>query len=358
VEFHLAGSPLLLEIAQELCVREGARVAEAGEFTRRAYLNGRLDLTRAEAVLAMIRARDDEERRAALALLEGGLERRLAVIRDRVLRALVPLELALDFSDQDVEILSGADMAPDMERSARELEDLASGAQEAGVQRSCFRVALQGPANAGKSSLFNRLLGEDVSLVTRIAGTTRDALTGEMEVGGVRIELVDTAGDGVTNTLADMRAHEVRRRQLREADLILEVRDLRNAAVAPDPGRPGRLRVWTHADQVPGELGTGDLVVSNLTGVGVDEVRREIGRWLGESVAGVGPLLITGRQASALRAAADAVRRARGGFAREDGLELVASDLRDALHHLRVLTGESASDDVLDRIFSEFCIGK
>ena len=362
VEVHIHGSPMLLEVVQGLLVLEGGRLAGPGEFTRRAYLNGRLDLTRAEAVLALIRAGDDREREAALALLEGGVERRVAVVRDRVLHALVPLELGLDFSDQDVEVPLPAGVVDGLQRSVRDLDALAEGAREQGAARSCFRVVLEGPANAGKSSLFNRLVGRDAALVTPIPGTTRDALCAEIEVDGCRFELVDTAGNDVTRTEADAAAHKQRRRRLREADLVIEVHDLRRP---PTRTRPDHLLVLTHLDlwerEDPGaEDEVAACAVSNVTGTGFSALRSAIIARLerGCAAASHGVVHVTTRQAHAFRVASERIGCAMDALSRGSDAELVASDLHAALAQLREVIGEKVGDDVLDRVFRDFCIGK
>lgn len=362
VEVHVDGSPMLLEVVQELLVQEGGRLAEPGEFTRRAYLNGRLDLTRAEAVLALIRAQDDREREAALALLEGGVERRVAVVRDRVLHALVPLELGLDFSDQDVEVPLPEGAADGLRRSVVDLDALAEGAREQGAARSCCRVVLEGPANAGKSSLFNQLVGRDAALVTPIPGTTRDVLCAEIEVDGCRFELVDTAGDDVTRTAADAAAHGQRRRRLREADLVIETHDLRRP---PPRARPDHLLVLTHLDLCEGEERasagrSGAFAVSNVTGEGLVVLRSAIIARLARGAAATsrGPVHVTARQAQSFRVASERIGCAADALSRGCDPELVASDLHVALSQLRDVIGEKVGDDVLDRVFRDFCIGK
>jgi len=360
VEIHLAGAPNLLEIVQELLVRGGARPATAGEFTRRAFENGRMDLTSAEAVAALIGARDQEERNAALALLEGGLERRVAVLRDRILDALVPIEVGLDFSDQDVEAALPADLDASMEQVGKELERLASSAVER-APRSVFRTVLSGPANAGKSSLFNRLLGREEALVTPVAGTTRDYLTGETTVGAFRIQLVDTAGSGGDHGAAGAASQALRRRMLREADLVLEVRDGREPSAAAGESDGACLRVLTHGDLLgDGPVADGGAnVVSNVTGAGLDRLREALENLLRSSAgkANSAPVTVNQRHGSAFREAGARIQGAREAFTGDYGLELVASDLHNALKALARVTGDRDSE-VLDRIFAGFCIGK
>ena len=360
VEVHVDGSPLLLEVVQELLVGEGGRLADPGEFTRRAYLNGRLDLTRAEAVLALIRARDDREREAAVALLEGGVARRAAVVRDRVLHALVPLELGFDFSDQDVEVPLPEGAVDGLRRSLLDLDALVEGIREQGAARGCYRAVLEGPANAGKSSLFNRLVGREDALVTPIPGTTRDVLCAEIEVGGCRFELVDTAGGDVTRASADAESHEQRRRRLREADLVIEVHDIRRR---PLQARLDQLLVLTHTDLCENdELAASGAVlgVSSVTGDGVEAVRRAIAERIVErsSASTGGSVLVTARQAHGFRVARERIACAADGLTRGAGPELIASDLHAALAQLREVIGEDVGDDVLDRVFRDFCIGK
>jgi tRNA modification GTPase len=361
VEIHLPGTPILLDAVQDLLVGAGARLAEAGEFTRRAFLNGRIDLTRAEAVAALIRSRDGEERRRAVALLRGGLEQRLAVLRDRIWEFLIPLELSLDFSDQDLEIprLEGLDAGLAAIRD--ELSALAAGQQARGSRREVYRVVLQGPANAGKSSLFNRLLGREAALVSGTAGTTRDLVTGEIRDDEMVLQLVDTAGVGVTRGSPDLMAHRHRRRILREADLVIEVRDIRQAARRPRPGT-SRLRVYTHLDLAPDGVAPeeGALGVSNLSGAGIAELRRTLFRKLGspDLEARSAPILVTARHAAALREAASLIDSGRDGAERELAAELIAADLRGALASMRAITGEDYTQATLGRIFAGFCIGK
>jgi len=359
VEMHLPGSPPLLQAVQGLLVRLGARLAGPGEFTRRAFENGRIDLTRAEAVAAVIRAADDEEREAALALLEGGLEKRVAVLRDRIVGCLVHLEVSLDFSDQDLDV----DLPPDLDVTLREVEaevaELAGRSRErAGRPRA--RVVLEGPANAGKSSLFNSLLGAEEALVSRLPGTTRDVVLAEFEVSGMPIQLVDTAGDDVLRVEADRLAHRQRRRFLREADLVLEVRDGRRTNGRPPRRRPGRLRVHTHADllEASGGMEGEVLIVSNVTGTGLDRLRDAMVRSLRRAREGRSGLLINARHGEAFSRVREHLERGRRALREGLGPELVAADLRAALLTLGGVTGEVTDQLVLDRIFSSFCIGK
>jgi tRNA modification GTPase len=372
VELHLPGAPALLDLAVRLLVADGARPAEPGEFTRRAAEAGKLDLTRAEAILATISARDADEHRRARALLDGGLAREVAARIDRVIELLVPLELALDFSDQDVEIVAPERHAADLRALAVALR-VASTPVRGAARRTLRRVVLRGPANAGKSTLFNALLGRDVALAAPVAGTTRDVLVGLWERGGASAMLTDTAGDDVHGGMHDAAAHAARERALLEADLVLEVRDLRRGgwpARRPAEGPPF-LCVGTFADLTasasPAESGTraptGYAVhrVAAPYEIGVRELADALARALAdaasESAADAAPFLVTARVAGLFGAAAEAVARAAEAL-ETSPVECAASDLRAALRALRAIVFAEGTDPVLDRIFRDFCIGK
>ncbi|MEZ6197641.1 MAG: GTPase [Planctomycetota bacterium] len=353
VEVHLPGAPVLLDLALDALLRAGARPAEAGEFTRRAFVHGRIDLAQAEAVAALVHAADEEERRAAMALLAEGAGRDLRDLASDIVELLVPLELELDFSDQDIEILPPRRLLADLEgllaRCARAAD------REAGEGRGEGRprILLAGPANAGKSALFNRLGGEELALVTDRAGTTRDYLEVEIQIEGEPVVLVDSAGRDHEGGAADRAAHRLRDREAARADLVVEVRDGTAAAPASD-------LVLTRADLVPAARRGPGRWVSSRTGEGLDDLRSALALALAERRRGSGAALAehARRREAALREAREALGRAREAAAGELGPELVAADLHEALRALRALTGEELDSALLDRIMARFCIGK
>jgi tRNA modification GTPase len=358
VELHVFGAPALVDAVLRGLIARGARLAFPGEFTRRALENGKLDLTRAEAVLALVRARDEDEHRKARALLEGGLARAVAGFMDRVIALLVPIEASLDFSDQEIPLFGTEGLAPAARALAKDLSDFQV-SRDAAARRLLPRVVLRGPANAGKSTLFNALLGSDVALATPVRGTTRDTLAAEWRHAGVRAVLVDTAGDDVLDAPVDRLARDVRERALLEADLVLEVRDLRRGGW-PRPA-PGALRVGTMLDLAALEeraVGDDVVAVSARTGTRLDALRDRIAAALREGAGRhAAPFLVTARQKGHLERARIAVERGAGALV-DAPAELAASDLRDALGELRAVVGAEGGDPVLDRIFREFCIGK
>ena len=354
VEIHLPGSPPLVDrLLRALCAR-GARPAKPGEFTLRAFLNGRLDLAQAEAVEQLISAEGEEDRKAALDQLSGSFSRRLNQIEGDLLDLCADVEAAIDFVDQDIEILPTADAL----RRGREALDALGGlmAETASRKTSDERptVALHGLPNAGKSALFNALSGSD-AIVSDVPGTTRDVLAAEIDVG-VRVRLIDAPGESEAAGL-DGEAVRRSREALRRADLLLVVVDGTKSEVPVEPKGRLWLRVYSKADLPHDASLTGGLWVSSKTGQGISELREAIGRMLRDVERPGARFRLSLRQGSLLQDAEAALRRAVSG-APDLGLEYVAADLRAALAALGGISGRSTDEDLLDRIFSRFCLGK
>ncbi len=378
VEIHLSGAPALLRMVVDLCIREGARPAEPGEFTRRAFLNGRIDLTQAEAVAALIHAQSEAERRAALTVLDGVVCRRNAELSAQLVAVLATLELSLDFSDQDIEIVVAKDLDANLAGVVEGIDDLIAQGQSRRQRADRLRVLLSGPANAGKSSLFNALLGRSQAIVSEQKGTTRDYLEGELDLEGRRFLIIDSAGVDFVGGAVDQKAHLLRERERERADLVVEVRDGRLASQSPkespalsrQPAEPkfrtAVLRVWTRSDLVPlvdrsrpnghwvdlGKAGSGAGGLVEFTAA-----LRQSATPFQDSVRS-SLLALSERQARLLAKSKEAIERAREGLSRGLGEELLAADLHEALAYFRELSGEDYDDQVLDRIMSDFCIGK
>ncbi len=353
VELHAHGSPAVVEALVAAASALGARRARPGEFTRRALANGKLDLARAEGIGRLAAATTRGEARRAVGLLRGDLSRRVEAAREALLAGLVELEARLDFAE-DVE-LPGEDAALSSIGQARDALAVLSGDVGAGrVGGSLPTVVILGAPNAGKSTLFNALLGEDRVLVTEIAGTTRDAVAEEVELGGERVRLVDTAGLRETGERLERLGVEAALRAAEGADLVLFAREPGGAGVEAfslPEGLP-LLEVGTKND-LGGPRPAGAVGVSAKTGAGLDALRREVSARLGGGgeTGLFGPLP---RQREALARAAEAL----AGVAPGEPGEIAAAQVRSALQALGEITGETATEELLDRIFANFCVGK
>ena len=362
VELHLHGSPRLLALLQQGLLRDGrARVADPGEFSRRAYLNGRLDLARAEAIADLVAAESEAGVRAAAAQLAGELSARVRAIREPLLAVHADLEGILNFPDE----AEGADegLQSRLEPLAAAALKLAADVGRGRLVRRGAKVVLFGPVNAGKSTLFNRLLGEERALVDPEPGTTRDVLEERVEISGLAMTLVDTAGLRADPARLEALGIERARAALRSADLAVLVLP---PDVADDEAR--RWRAEAGAAPVITALGKSDLrrsvgdpidglPVSGITGSGVEDLRRAIVERLWGAGAPGAVALTSERHAEALRRAAVLLERAVEA-AQVSTLEVVAGEIAFAVEALGEITGESASADLLDAIFRRFCIGK
>ena len=382
VEFLCHGSPAIVAGLLAAARAAGARPASRGEFTRRALANGKLDLAEAEGLAALARAENLSTARQALSLVEGELSKRVSRARERTLDVLAGLEAALDFAE-DVPAVEMRAAADALEAVAGEADELAAAAARGGARDRRKAVAILGRPNAGKSTLFNTLVGRDRAIVTAVPGTTRDAISEPCEIGGETVTLLDTAGLRSTEDEVEKIGVAVAERAGEKADLVLYVVDACLGVSVEDGDflRRGRgeetLLVKTKADLVaaparpkfPFEENPSSslssssalsqaLLVSALTGEGLDALRAAVAARLG-LVEAEGELLVLERHREALAAASSSLREA-AELARSEGgaPELVAVRVREALSALGAITGETATEELLDRIFATFCVGK
>jgi tRNA modification GTPase len=371
-EFHCHGSPYLLRRVLELVWREGARPAEPGEFTLRAFLNGKLDLAQAEAVADLIRARSEAQLRSALALHEGRLSQQVHALGDELLRLLATVEAHIDFSEEIGE-LDPHTLIPDLQSLLQRLDALLQGARAGRILREGARVAIVGRPNVGKSSLLNALLGEERAITTDIPGTTRDTLEESLIVGGVPIVILDTAGLRASADVVEQIGIERARRAAERADLILFVYDL----AAPDwdadralleslPPHTPKLLVGNKVDTARPEqvqraqsIFSNTVLISALTGAGLEMLQEAILTAL--EVQRVGeetPTLTHQRHIQAVADAKRALEQTREALRQGYPPDLIAVDLRAAWLALGAITGETADETLVQRIFRDFCIGK
>ena len=354
LELTVHGSPFVVRALVERCLAAGARPAAPGEFTRRAVANGKLDLVQAEAVRDLVGAETAWQARNAREQLAGRLSERLAALRGELVELHARLEAALDFSDHGLELDRG-DAAARLERCRELLVALLATAAAGERIRDGVRVVIVGPPNSGKSTLFNTLLGSERAIVAPHPGTTRDVLEAELEIGGIRVTLVDTAG--LRDAGDPVEEEGVRRARAAAASAALVV-ELIPADAALEPAAEeecaiATIRVLSKAD-LPHPDQPGRLAVSCATGDGVDGLRARLAETVAGSVPDLGgEVAISSRHRRGLERAAEEL--AACDLAAP---ELAAESLRFAARELDALIGEVATDDLLDEVFASFCIGK
>jgi tRNA modification GTPase len=387
VELHAHGGPLLLRHILAAALAAGARAARPGEMTLRAFLHGRLDLAQAEAVMALINAESDAGRRLALRQLEGALSDVIAAARVGAAEALAAIEASIDFPEEEVPEPEREDLARRIGASEDEVRRLLAGADRGRVLAEGLRVAIVGRPNVGKSSLLNALLRAERAIVTPFAGTTRDTIEERVALEGLALHLVDTAGLAPSDDPIERIGVERSRAAARSADLLLfvldgsvpldaldrhaaaELRALRDESQAGDTQSPAPVLVAINKADLPQALSEAEAAAlwpgvplvhtSAVAAEGTRTLERAVADLvLGSAAASESTLVSSARHADALRRAAAALADAHAALDAGIPLDLVAMDLRAALDALGEITGETATADLLDRIFATFCIGK
>ncbi|MBQ9323227.1 MAG: tRNA uridine-5-carboxymethylaminomethyl(34) synthesis GTPase MnmE [Clostridia bacterium] len=349
------GSRTVARLLERLSVA-GARPAEPGEFTKRAFLNGKMDLSEAEAVMDVVSARAEESLKAALEQLHGKLSKRIHGIEELLIDSLSAIDAAVDYPDEVEEDVSSA-LPESLDRAQREIDALIAEGRQGRALREGVYVALVGRPNVGKSSLLNALLGADRAIVTDLPGTTRDTLDEETSFFGVPVRLVDTAGIRESGDLVEQIGIDRARAALDRADVAVLLLDGTQTLTEEDQrllaltAGKNRLVLRSKGDLLQARDDFGELSVSAKTGEGLDELKRRI---VALSGAREGAAITNERHIKALENAREALLHAR--TAHE--LTLIATDVRDALHHLGAITGRDVDADLIDRIFARFCVGK
>lgn len=368
VEISCHGAPVVLRYCLERCCAEGARLAEPGEFTLRAFLHGRIDLPRAEAVRDLIEATTLYQARVAARQMGGSVSRRLAPVKEQLLELIALLEAGIDFAEDDVAVAGPEELTARLAPILAALAGLAGSFDYGRLVHSGITLAIVGRPNVGKSSLFNRLLRQDRAIVTDIPGTTRDLVSEVAAIHGLPVKFVDTAGirqgEGLVESLGIERSFQA----MADADLTLVVLDL-SAPLAEDDRRlieqargQGRHLVTGNKCDLPkrAEVPYQFVPVSALTGEGIDTLCERIfeavaPRGFVETESG---FITSLRHEQLLREALGALERAQAAIAEGIHHEMLLIDLYSALQALDTLTGATTADDILNRIFSTFCIGK
>ena len=365
LELQGHGGPVVLQMVLRRCIELGARLAEPGEFTQRAFLNGKLDLVQAEGVIDLIDAATTEAARGALRSLEGEFSRRIQTLNAALVELRALVEASLDFPEEEIDLPDRTAAHERLEAVREQLDQLLEAARQGSVLREGIHVAIAGEPNVGKSSLLNRLAGEDVAIVTDVPGTTRDLVRHTLDVCGIPVHIVDTAGLRETHDVVERIGVDRARRAIGDADAILVVSDARSGAAhaaldgtVPD-GVP-RIHVMNKIDLAHIEprvesTPEGTVVwLSARTGGGIDLLRAALVSLAGGSSVAETGFLARERHLLALREAQARLQAA----SLHTHTELFAEELRLAHRALGAITGEFTADQLLGEIFHRFCIGK
>ncbi len=376
LELQAHGGPVLLQLLLARCLEAGAaggvRVADPGEFTQRAFLNHKIDLAQAEAIADLIDASTEAAARSAGRSLSGAFSREIHALRDALIHLRMLVEATLDFPEEDIDFLQQADARGQLQRLQAQLAEVLGRAHQGALLREGIKVVIAGQPNAGKSSLLNALAGAELAIVTPIAGTTRDVVQQTIQIEGVPLHVVDTAGLRDT-ALAEVDAVEkigIERAwgQIAAADAVLFLHDLTrqdqpayraaDAALAAQlPQGVPVIPIWNKSDQAPAP--PEGLAISAKTGAGIARLRRELLQAVGWQAAPEGLFIARERHLQALRRVDEHLMQCAALLASPaPELDLLAEELRLAQNALNEITGEFSSDDLLGVIFSRFCIGK
>ncbi len=369
LELSCHGSPVIVGMLLERLCRLGARPAQAGEFSRRAFVNGKLDLAQAEAVASLIESTSEQAARAAQRSLEGDFSREVHALEASLTSIRVQVEAAIDFSDEDIDILGRHQVLDTLRATVEELERLRARARQGRLLEEGMTVVIAGAPNAGKSSLLNALARREAAIVTGIAGTTRDLLRERILIDGMPLHVIDTAGLREGGDVVEREGMRRAREAMRQADRVLLVEDgCRPPQTAGELlGLPESVPVTRIVNKidlrggVPRMEASGEIPEIHLsarTGAGLDLLRAHLKRVMGFEAEAEDVLSARRRHLDALARARDHLQAALLELEHDQALELVAENLRLAHRFLGEITGEVSSDDLLGKIFSEFCIGK
>ncbi len=375
LELQCHGGPQLLELVMKRCLQlgkdEGLVIAEPGEFTLRAYLNNKIDLTQAEAIADLIDAHSEAAVRGAARSLQGAFSDDINGLIEEITQLRILVESTLDFPEEEIEFLENAQARQRLAAVKEKLRALRAGAKQGKILRDGIQLVLAGAPNVGKSSLLNRLAGEEVAIVTPIAGTTRDRVKESITIDGVPLHIIDTAGLRDTTDLVEAKGIERSWDAIRLADLVIFLTDSQSGSQRDDlktqilkelPPKCAVLEVVNKADLLPDPSKLppgGPLLISAKTGVGIDRLKQKILELIGWDGPQEGVILARRRHLDCIERAAEHIEKSEQFAANgNNSLELFAEELSLAQKHLGEITGKLLPDDLLGKIFSQFCIGK
>ncbi|MBI3811269.1 MAG: tRNA uridine-5-carboxymethylaminomethyl(34) synthesis GTPase MnmE [Nitrospirae bacterium] len=378
VEVYCHGGTLLLHRILDLLIRQGARLADPGEFTRRAFLNGRIDLTQAEAVMDLIHAKTEAGHRAAMAQMGGELHRRIVHLREEAVHLLAEIEAGIDFTDEDIQFLSDEHVRTQLSEILGRVESLLKTSASGKALREGIATAIIGRPNVGKSSLLNALLMQNRAIVTPVPGTTRDVIEDYLSLDGIPLRIMDTAGLRDTDDLVEREGVIRTRQAIKQADLIILLLDL-TQKIGPEDRRlfeetddKRRLIVFNKVDllsqkswnqkqaDLAKKIPAKAVYISALTGEGIENLKAAIAFEIHSGIVTCGDreAMINNRHKALLLQVKDSINNAIESAIKMGSAELMAMDIRTAVDRLGEITGATTTEDLLDKIFKEFCIGK
>ncbi len=374
VEVNCHGGSLVLSKVLEQTLKCGARLAQPGEFTLRAFLNGRIDLAQAEGVADMIRAKTDASLRVALQSLQGKVSEKLNEQREELIDILAQIELQIDFSEEEVGEVEGEGLLQRISRLEKSMGNLLKSFEQGRILRDGLNVVIVGSPNVGKSSLLNAMLGEERAIVTSIPGTTRDAVSEHLSLKGIPVRLVDTAGFRISKNKIELEGIRRARTEIDKADLVIWVIDLSKKLTKNEERLRELLAKHRYiialnkmdlvreeaTRKVEAELGNKNAVkVSALQLIGIEKLKNRIASTFeGEQNADSQVVISNLRHKKLLEKSLSELKKGKKALSGKLGPEFVALDLRRALDSIGEIVGKVVTDDILNRIFSRFCVGK
>lgn len=372
VEISCHGSPVVIKEVLKVLLEHGARLAEPGEFTKRAFLNGRFDLAQAEAVADLINAETDNARQAALNQMRGGFSKQINHLRDELIHFASLIELELDFGEEDVEFAKREDLKALVHKIQGYLRSLMDSFDQGNVIKNGVPTVIAGKPNAGKSTLLNVLLNEERAIVSEIAGTTRDVIEDEMVLGGINFRFIDTAGLRETQDIIEAMGVERTRERMNRASLIIYMIDLMQTSLEEIDQEEAQLKaigvpyikVGNKLDRASAEIlsqlrNRDFLFISASNKTNIQDLKDKILSHFQVRTVRTGDVMVTNlRHFHSLQQTHDALQRVLEGMDRGITGDFLAMDIRQALHFLGEITGAITTEDLLGNIFGKFCIGK
>jgi tRNA modification GTPase len=373
LELQGHGGPVILDCLLRETIRLGARLARPGEFSERAFLNDKIDLAQAEAIADLIDSASEQAARSALRSLQGEFSARIHALVEQLTQLRMYVEAAIDFPEEEIDFLGDGKVLRALDEAATALADVLASARQGSLLREGMTIVIAGAPNAGKSSLLNALAGRDSAIVTPIAGTTRDVLREQIQIDGLPLHIIDTAG--LRDSPDEIEREGIRRawREIENADHILLVGDSNQAAFGLEELWPVEITAAVRAKPLTVVRNKADLsglpigvaqgtptviTLSAKTGAGIDLLRRHLQACVGFESGGEGAFLARRRHLDALQRAAASLSAGRAQLLADSAGELLAEDLRQCQRALGEITGDVSADELLGRIFSSFCIGK